>query len=55
MPFGPESFVFPFAVSEYKDLNVQKCNSFGYFWLRFCENKGLRVLLGPKVDEVTGG
>jgi hypothetical protein len=54
-PFGPQSFVFLFAVSEYKDSNMHKYSSSRCFGLRLCENRGLRELLGPKMEEVTGG
>jgi hypothetical protein len=68
LSFGAESFVFQFAIQEFKDYDIKTYN-FAYFlygcetWsltmrevcrVRVFENRVLKRIFGPKRDEVTG-
>ena len=67
LSFGAGSFVFQFAIQEFKDEDIQNCNLpvvlYGCeTWsltlreerrLRVFENRALKGIFGPKRDEVT--
>jgi len=69
LPFGAESFVFQFAIQKYKDQDIQNynfaCCLYGCeTWLltlreerrlSVFENRVLRIIFGPKRDEVARG
>jgi hypothetical protein len=68
LSFGEESFVLKFAIQKFKDWDIPD-NNFAFFLygfeilalmlreersLRMLENRILRRIFGPKMDEVTG-
>jgi hypothetical protein len=66
--FDAESFVFQFAIQKFKNYDIQNCNIACCLYgcetwsftlreerrLKVFENKVLRIIFGPKRDEVTG-
>jgi len=67
LSFDAESFVFQFAIQQYKDSNIQNYNFTVLYgceiWfltlrkecrLRVSENRVLRRIFGPKKKKVTG-
>jgi len=62
LSFGAESFVFQFAIQKLKDKDTQNYNFSSCLheceiWsltLRVFENRVMRRIFGPKMDEVTG-
>jgi hypothetical protein len=64
LPFGPESFVLPPAVKNFKvrmyktiilPLVLYGCETWEEHKLKVFENRMLRRIFGPKRDGVTGG
>jgi len=63
LSFGAESFAFHFAIQTFKDKDIQNYNVACFFYgcetskeeprLRLFENRVLKIIFGPKRDEVT--